>query len=127
MRLSLTIVCVLLLAACSPFEQKSSYEMVVDALQTEEGKKALRDTLGDPTFQKMLILEQDVVKQSVETTLLSDEGKAFWEHSMQDPKFMETMAKSMTDQQKELLKELMADPTYVKTWEEFWKQPTQQK
>lgn len=62
----------------------------------------------------MLVLEQDVVKQSVETSLLSEEGKAFWEHSMEDPKFMEAMAKSMTD------------PDYMKEWEEFWKQPTQQ-
>lgn len=100
--------------------------MVVDALQTEEGKKALRDTLGDPTFQKMLVLEQDVVKQSVKTRLLSEEGKAFWEHSMEDQNFMEAMAKSMTDQQKELMKQLMTDPAYMKEWEEFWKQPTQQ-
>ncbi len=100
--------------------------MVVDALQTEEGKKALRDTLGDPTFQKMLVLEQEVVKQSVETSLLSEEGKGFWEHSMENPKFMEAMAKSMTDQQKELMKQLMTDPDYMKEWEEFWKQPTQQ-
>ena len=74
----------------------------------------------------MLVLEQDVVKQSVETSLLSEDGKAFWEHSMQDPKFMEAMAKSMTEQQKELRKQLMTDPDFMKEWEEFWKQPTQQ-
>lgn len=130
MRYIVVLSCMLLLSACSPGNDKTSYEetkkMVVDALQTEEGKKALRDTLGDPTFQKMLVLEQDVVKQSVETSLLSEDGKAFWEHSMQDPKFMEAMAKSMTDQQKELMKQLMTDPAYMKEWEEFWKQPAQQ-
>lgn len=67
-------------------------------------EKLLRDTLGDPIFQEMLVLEQDVVKKSVDTTLLSEDGKAFWEHSMQDPKFMDSMAKSMTAKQKELMK-----------------------
>ena len=93
MRVWLLLLSILILGACSPFEQKSTYDetkkMVIDALQTED-------------------------------------GKAFWEHSMQDPKFMDSMAKRMTAQQKELMKQLMTDPAYMKEWEEFWKQPTQQ-
>lgn len=71
MRVWLLLLSILILGACSPFEQKSTYDetkkMVIDVQKTED-------------------------------------GKAFWEHSMQDPKFMDSMAKRMTAQQKELEK-----------------------
>lgn len=113
-----------LLASCSSPATQPSYEenkkMFIDALQTEDGKKAIRTLLSDPQFKELLVLDSEQVKTSVEETMLSKEAEDFWKEVYSDPKFSETMAKSMVKQQEELMKALMKDPTYLKDLESFF-------
>ncbi|SDN94491.1 spore germination protein D [Psychrobacillus sp. OK028] len=113
-----------LLASCSSPAVQPSYEenkkMFIDALQTEDGKKAIRTLLTDPQFKDLLVLDSEQVKTSVEQTMLSKEAEDFWKKVYSDPKFSETMAKSMVKQQEELMKALMKDPTYLKDLETFF-------
>lgn len=113
-----------LLASCSSPATQPSYEenkkMFIDALQTEDGKKAIRTLLSDPQFKELLVLDSEQVKTSVEQTMLSKEAEDFWKKVYSDPKFSETMAKSMVKQQEELMKALMKDPNYLKDLESFF-------
>ena len=52
--------------------------------------------------------------------MLSKKAEEFWKEVYQDPKFSETMAKSMVKQQEELMKALMKDPTYLQDLESFF-------
>ena len=87
------LVLAILLSGCSMQQQGPNYDemkkMMTDALQTEDGKKAIRKMLSDPEFRELMVLEQPEVKKSIEDTLLSDKGKEFWKHAFEDPKFSE--------------------------------------
>ena len=128
---SLILFSLIVLAGCNDSSTNISYEdnkkMVVDALQTEEGKKALRTILADSQFQDMLIIENDQVKKSVEETMLSKKAEDFWKEVYQDPKFSETMAKSMQKQQEDLMKNMMKDSDYLKDLEAFFSSPEMKK
>lgn len=100
---------------------------MIDSLQTEDGKKALRQLLEEPSFRELLILEHDEVKKATEETLLSKEAEDFWKKTFEDPKFKETVAKSMQKQQQDIMKELIKDPTFQKDLESFFGQPDMQK
>lgn len=122
---ALILLTITLLASCSnPTSSAPPYEemkkMMIDALQTEDGKKAIRKLLDDPEFQGLLVIDSDQVKKSVEQTMLSKDAEEFWKEVYQDPKFLETMAKSMQKQQEDLMKQLMKDPAYLKDLESFF-------
>ncbi|WP_301108578.1 spore germination lipoprotein GerD [Sporosarcina sp.] len=120
------------LAGCSGGQQAGpSYDemkkMMTDAIQTEEGKKALRKLMTDPEFRELLVLEQPEVKQSIENVLLSKEGEKFWKTAFEDPKFTESIAKSMKKQQADIMKDLMGDASFQKEMEKFFGQPDMMK
>lgn len=120
------------LSACSNAQNASpSYDetkkMMTDAIQTEEGKKAIRQLLTEEEFRKQLVLEQPEVTSAIESTLLSKEGKDFWKATFDDPKFQKTIASSMKDQQQEIMKALMNDAAFQKELEEFFGTPDMQK
>lgn len=122
----------LVLSACgNPQNASPSYDdtkkMMTDAIQTEEGKKALRQLLTEEEFRKHLILDQPEITAAIETTLLSKEGEAFWKETFDDPKFQKTIATSMKDQQQDIMKSLMNDASFQKELEEFFGTPDMQK
>lgn len=133
MRRLLIILCTFfILAGCSGDKSSTlSYEeikkIMADSLQTEEGKKAVRQLLTDPEFKELLILEHDDVETALKTTLLSSEAEDFWKKTFEDPKFKETLAKSMREQQEELMKGLMKDAGYQEQLTQFFDQPEMQK
>lgn len=100
---------------------------MTDAIQTEDGKKALRQILAEEDFRELLVLEQAEVKKSIEETLLSEKGDEFWKKSFDDPKFTETIAKSMKEQHEDVMTKLMDDASFQKQLEDFFKQPDMQK
>lgn len=123
---------ILLMSACSASPQSTpSFDeikkMMTDAIQTEDGKKALRQILAEEDFRELLVLEQPEVKKSIEETLLSEKGDDFWKKAFEDPKFAETIAKSMKEQHEDVMKGLMDDASFQKQLEEFFKQPDMQK
>jgi len=126
-RIGLFLFSALLLTGCSMQQAAPTYDetkkMMTDALQTEEGKKAVRQMFADPEFKELLILDQSEVKKSLEDTLLSKKGEDFWKKSFEDPKFTESIAKSMKEQQQDIMKQLMDDSSFQKQLEEFFTQP----
>ncbi len=120
-----------LLAGCGVQQSGPTYDelkkMMTDTLQTEDGKKAIKQMLADPEFKELLILDQPEVKKSIEDTLLSKKGEEFWKKTFEDPKLTETIAKSMKEQQQEIMKLLMDDSSFQKELEEFFGQPDMQK
>lgn len=131
-KFTLLLILTLFLSACAQDKASSmSYDeikkIMIDALQTEDGKKALRKLLEEPDFRELLILEHEEVRKATEETLLSEEAQEFWKKTFEDPKFKETVAKSMQKQQQDILKELMKDSTFQKDLEAFFGQPDMQK
>ncbi|MER2088170.1 MAG: spore germination lipoprotein GerD [Sporosarcina sp.] len=126
-RIVLLLFSAFLLTGCGMQQAAPTYDemkkMMTDALQTEDGKKAVRQMFSDPEFKELLILEQPEVKKSIEDTLFSKKGEDFWKTTFDDPKFTESVAKSMKEQQQDIMKQLMDDSSFQKQLEEFFSQP----
>ncbi|WP_255507999.1 spore germination lipoprotein GerD [Lysinibacillus sp. BW-2-10] len=123
---------VLLLASCSENTNPTmSYEevkkMVIDSVQTEDGKKAIRQLLEDPSFRELIVLEHDEIEASINDTLLSKDAEEFWKKTYADPKFKEAMAKSMKEQQTEIMKDLIKNSSYQEDLIKFFGQEEMQK
>jgi spore germination protein D len=122
---------VLLLSGCAPQAAEPSFDdmkkMMSDALQTEDGKKAIKQMFTDPEFRELVVLEHPEIKKSIEETMLSKKGEEFWKKTFEDPKFLEKMAKSMKQQQQDVMKQLMTDASFQKEMEDFFGQPDMQK
>ena len=80
--------------------------MMTDAFQTEDGKKAIRQMFSDPEFKELLILEQSEVKKSDRRHAAFQKREDFWKKAFEDPKFTESIAKSMKKQQQDIMKQL---------------------
>ncbi|GGJ98659.1 germination protein GerD [Lentibacillus kapialis] len=98
-------------------------KMVVDILQTEDGKKALQEILSDKKMQQQLIMDSDAVKKSVKEVLSSDKATDIWKKLFEDPAFVKTFAQSMADEQKKLMKELMKDSEFQQQMLDLMKDP----
>ena len=118
-----------ILSGCSAGEtaQQMDYDqtkkMVVDILKTDDGKKAIRDVIGDEEIKENLVMNEDAVTKTIEKTLVSDKASKFWTEKFKDPDFAETMAKSMKTENQKLLKDLMKDPDYRKMMVELLQDP----
>lgn len=130
-RLSTILLALLLLTSCSDGNGSMSYDevkkMVIDTIQTEEGKKAIRQLLEDPNFRDLVVLEHNDVQSAIENTLLSEKAEDFWKKTFEDPKFKESIAKSMKEQQTGIMKELMNDASYQKQLINFFSQAEMKK
>lgn len=105
----------------------STKKMVVDMLKSDEGKQALLDTLSTDAFKKELVINNNLVKQTIVETMTSNQGKAFWTSLVQDPSFSTKLAKAMESENKTLLQQLMKDPTYQNSMMDILKSPDMQK
>src|SRR5690606_6722621 len=82
---SIICFCLLLLVACggggggNASGNESDYDqtkkMVVDILKTDDGKKALVETLSDEKLKQELVINSEEVQKAINETLVSDEGK----------------------------------------------------
>lgn len=112
-------------------EASADYEetkkMVIDILKTDDGKKALQEVLSDDSMKEKVIMDQQIVTETIQTTLTSDEGTKIWKKSFEDPKFVESVAKSMKEEHAKLLKSLMKDPEYKAMMLEVLKDPEMEK
>ncbi|PAV27853.1 spore gernimation protein GerD [Virgibacillus profundi] len=104
-------------------EYDTTKKMVVDILQTEDGKKALQEIMSDEKMKQELVIQSDVVKQAINETLVSEKGSQMWSTLFKDPKFVEGYAKSMEKEQKKLMKNLMSDAEYQKQMLELLQNP----
>lgn len=104
-------------------EYDSTKKMVVDILQTEDGKKALQEILADEQLKQELVLDSEVVKDSINETLTSDKGIEMWKTLFEDPKFVKEYAASMEDAHNDLMKKLMNDSAYQEKMIELLQDP----
>ncbi|MBS4201637.1 spore gernimation protein GerD [Bacillus sp. FJAT-49732] len=130
----LLLIALLTLSSCSgnePGNAKLDYDqtkkMIVDILKSDEGKKALQDMMKDEEMKQQLIMDQAVVKDTIEKTLTSDKGEDFWKKALKDPKFAAAVAKSMRKEHEALLKDLMKDPEYQGLLMDILQNPEMQK
>jgi spore germination protein D len=124
----------ILAAGCAPTESgggqvdyEETKKMVVDILKTDDDKKAIQEVMGDDGMKQKLIMDQPVVTDTIEKTLTSEKGMDFWKKSFEDPKFAESVAKSMKKENEKLLKDLMKDPEYKGMMIEVMKDPELEK
>lgn len=110
-------------AAPKETDYDATKKMVVDILQTEDGKKALGEILSDEKMQKQLVIESSTVKKAIDETLASDKGAEMWKKLFEDPKFVETYYKSIEEDLKKLLTDLMKDSEYQKQMLEILQNP----
>lgn len=121
---------IFIISACTGAAQSSkegnydtTKKMVVDIMQTDEGKKAFIELMADEKMKKELVIDSDVVKKSINDALASEKGKEMWAKLFKDPTFVEGFAKSMADEQKKLVKSLMNDAEFQKQLLELMHDP----
>ncbi len=114
-------------AADTQIDYDETKKMIVDILKTDDGKKAIQEVMSDKKLREQLIMDQTIVKETIEQALTSDKGKEFWKKSFEDPKFAKGVAKSMEEENKNLMKSLMNDPEYRGKMIELMKDPELQK
>ncbi|MGZ7147166.1 spore germination protein GerD [Bacillus sp. BC08] len=113
--------------AKSELDYDQTKKMIVDILKTDQGKKAIQDVLTDEKMKQALILDETVVKKTIEDAMVSDKGQQFWEKLFKDPEFSSKFAKSMGKEQTTLMKTLLKDPEYQAGVIEIMKNPEVEK
>ena len=127
---AIIIITVSFLAGCNAFkkqeETKPDYQelkqMVIDILQTEDGKKAIQKTIEDAKVKKDLFLDTNEVKKIIQTEFFSPENKEKLKSMYEDPKFAKELGETLKKENKDLLKDLMKDPEYRKMMIEVLKE-----
>jgi len=133
--LMLLLPTLLLLSSCTAPEasggEQIDYEqtkkMVVDILKTDDGKKAIQEVMTDDKMKETLVMDQQVVADTIQQTLTSENATEFWKKTFSDEKFAKGIAKSMRTENEQLLKDLMNDPEYRGMMIEVFKEPEIQK
>jgi spore germination protein D len=98
-------------------------KMLIDILKTDEGKEAIKEIVTDDELKASMVVEQSVVKETIEKSLTSEKAAEFWKKQFEDPKFAESFAKSIQKEHEELIKNLMKDPDYVNSLMETFQDP----
>lgn len=98
-------------------------KMVIDILQTEEGKKALSEMMAEDKMKEKLVMDSDIVHKAINQALASEKGKKVWEKLFEDPTFVKSYAESMNDSLKKLMKDLMKDAAFQKQMIELLQNP----
>lgn len=131
----LSMICMIVLfgAGCSgnnamkEMDYDQTKKMVVDILQTDEGKKALQDVISEDKMKQHLVMESDVVKEAITQALVSKKGEEMWKKLFEDPKFVESFNKSISEEQKKMFKSLMNDAEFQKQMLELLQDPEMSK
>lgn len=114
-------------SAQAELDYDQTKKMIIDILKTDQGKNAIQDVLMDEKMKQALILDETVVKQTIQDTMTSEEGQKFWENLFKDPQFSAAFAKSVQKEQGELMKVLLKDPQYQAGVIEILKNPEVEK
>lgn len=120
---------VIVLASCSNSQEnkeidyEQTKQMMIDVLQTDEGKKVLQDIISDEKMKQHLIMQSDLVRETLTETLLSDQAAEMWRNLFDDPRFIESYLKSIGEEQKKLFKNLMHDAEFQSQMIELLQDP----
>src|SRR5699024_9522986 len=94
---------------------------------TEDGKKAIQEVIADEKMKKELVIQSEIVKDSINETLVSQDGTEMWTNLFKDPSFVDGFVKSTEDGQKELMKSLMHDAQFQKQMIDLFQNPEMRK
>lgn len=127
---TISLLFVLTLTACggtNSTAKEADYDttkkMVVDILQTDEGKKAVAELVADEKLKKHLVMDSDTVKDAISKAMSPEQSQKVWQKLFEDPKFVANYAKSMDQPMKQMMKELMKDPDFQKQALELLQNP----
>ncbi|UCZ53411.1 spore gernimation protein GerD [Bacillus shivajii] len=119
LKLLLIFLAIIIFTSCAAAEEQnaqpdyeSTKKMMVDMLKTDEAKDSIKEVLQDDEVRQELVMEEDYVKETIQTTLTSEAGKEYWQEVMQDPDFANAFAESMQQENEKMMKNLMKDPEY---------------
>jgi|SRR5690625_794021 len=104
-------------------EYETTKQMMVDILQTEDGKKALSEVLNDDDMKQRLVIDSDTIKDALNEQLGSEKGSTIWANYFEDPVFVESFAKSFEKEHLEMLQRAMNDPSFQKQMLEVMQDP----
>lgn len=104
-------------------EYETTKQMMVDILQTEDGKKALSEVLNDDAMKQRLVIDSDAVKDALNEQLGSEKGSTIWANYFNDPVFVESFAKSFEKEHLEMLQRAMNDASFQKQMLEMMQDP----
>jgi spore germination protein D len=108
-------------------DYEATKKMVVDILKTDDGKKAIQEVMSDDKMKETLVMDQQVVADTIQQTLTSENATEFWKKTFSDKEFAQGVAKSMRTENEMILKDLMNDPEYRGMMIEVFKEPEIQK
>src|SRR5699024_4452283 len=121
------ITTVILISCGNPPQKEADYEqtkqMMVDILKTDEGKKALIDIISDDKLKQHLVIDAEIVQDTISETLVSNEGKEMWKQLFADPKFLSNFYESIAEEQEKMFKHLMTDAHFQKQMMELLQDP----
>lgn len=112
---------------------KEVKSMVIDILGSEEAQKALEKAqtaqYGDSTLQmkSMSVQDQQQVRLAVKDVLTSPGYTTVLQKIMKDPKFAGEFAKAVSQDNKQIHKDLIKDPSYQQELVDMFKAPEMQK
>ncbi|WNF36984.1 spore germination lipoprotein GerD [Bacillaceae bacterium IKA-2] len=124
---TLTVSCAATEDQGSQPDYESTKKMMVDMLKTDEGKKSIQEVLSDEEVKQEIIMEQALVKETIQQVLTSEKGKEFWEELMQDPEFAKVFAESLQEEIEKVMKNLMKDPEYQAMMMDILQDPEMEK
>lgn len=103
-------------------DYKSVKAMVLDILQTDDAKKSVAKMMKDEKFRQAMVLDQSTIRSTVVQSIASPNSPHI-KQVFKDPAFTSTLAKSMRDENRTLMKDLMKDPEYQKSMMSIMKTP----
>jgi len=104
-------------------DYEQTKKMVVDILQTDEGKKVLHELIVQDDMKEHLVIESDVVKQAISDTLASEKSTTMWQKLFEDPEFVTVFMESIAEEQAKFLTLLMNDAAFQKKVLEIMQNP----
>jgi spore germination protein D len=124
------IAAISLLSSCTPaydekeptINYKELKSMVLDIMQTEEGRTILKEGLKAPDIKSSLILDNEQIKGTIQATFLNGKNQ-IGQLMREDPKFAAEIARSLQNDVKRLFIDLQKDPEYQKTLLQLFQNP----
>jgi len=105
---------------------KETKSMVLDILQSEDGKKAIREAQKKAAEEDGMSMLSSGDTQQLQMTVkqvLTDTNHNMLKTMMTDPKFAGDFAKAIKEEHKQLQKDLMKDPEYQQQFIQLMKNP----
>lgn len=123
------IMVLFLLTSCSPPKESESVdyqktkEIVLDVLQTQEGKQAFQKMMTDPQLKEQIMLDAKEIEQSMTKAMTNPKAQEGLGKLLAKPDVAASFSKATQKEMQNLFKVLMKDPEYQKSMMDIIKDP----